>query len=1046
MRINRKQIVLATAAVAGLAQVGFAANTTWGASPADSFWNTANWDNAGPYTPVAGDSLFFGTSTVTNLTNNFTAGTSFGGLTFNPGASAFTLGGNSIALTGPITVNSGGGIAQTINLAITGAPSILLGSDGSTGNSLALNSDMSIGSLVVSSTGNATANALVIGTGRTVSIGGLFNVGIQNAADTLTRSELTVNGNGTLSVVNTSNLSLLVGRGKTANGATGTGGFGTLNLSGLSNFVYSTSTGTIGFGVGTRGSAIVTLANTFNSLTAPSLSMGVTGGGNANGNSTLNLGAGNNVLNIDNILIGGGKANALVQFAGATGSLTIAGAGGGTTTANITLGSGTSATNSGTPSALLLDGHQVNIQGATVIVGRLAGSTGGTAAAGTVTFDTGNFTVGSLQLATHSSGNNANGAIGAFTLGGAAANNSATGALTVNNQFLMINRTTAGTVATATFTINGGTATINTDISTVDTSPSSTRTAVINLNAGTLNMTGHAIGSAGLPITLNVDGGAFPAVLKNLGGAGLNGAGLNKSGGGILTLDGINTYNGPTIVSAGTLSPAAGAVVPSALIQVNSGAALNVSQMVGNSIAANQTLGGDGTVYGNATVAGTIAPGAPLGTLNFANNLSLTGGGSLSFELSDNPVGSNDHISITGALNLTGTTILKPTALTSYGAGTYNLMNYSSLGGAGTIVLQNLITRQTFALFVQPTQTVLNISGTAPANLVWTGNGTTNVWDHTATLWNNGGSADKFFDLDSVRFDNTGSSAPNINLVGALVPASMTVEGDLNDYVFSGSGSITTSALTKTGNRALTISNSGANSFGTVTIGGFGTFNLATSAANSMGPVTISDTTVNLSNSGALSTGTVQFNSSTVTIANTAPNSMGSVALNNTRVALVGSGGNTVTEMRVNGGSTLQIGNGVTAGLGNLTGPIFNDGSVVLSRPDNYTLSNAISGNGSIQKLGAGVATFSGANTYTGGTTISTGRVIVSNFSALGQVGSGSVNIAAGAQLDLAAIPTENAAGGFGAKEFFIIGDGPDGSGVIVNNGVRQQNAYQLLR
>jgi autotransporter-associated beta strand protein len=977
MRKNRKHIVVAAAAVAGLAQVGYAANATWGANPADSFWNTPNWDNAGPYTPVAGDSLFFGASTVTNLNNNFAPATTFSGLTFLPGAASFTLGGNSIALTGPITVNAGGN-TQTINFAVTGAPAILLGADGGTGNSLALSNDLAAGSLVVSSTGNTTANTLTIGTGRTLSVGGLFSVGIQNTADTLTRSELTVSGNGTLSVVNAGSFSLLVGLGKTANGAGGTGGFGTLNLGGLSNFVYSTTTGTIGFGVGTRGSAIVSLASTFNSLTAPSMSVGTTGGGNANGNSTINLGAGSNIFNVDSILIGGGKANALVQFAGGTGSLLIRGAAGGASTANITLGQASSATNSGTPSALLLDGHEVNVQGGTVIVGRLAGSAGGTASAGTINFDTGTFNANSLQLAAHASGTNPIVA-GTFTLGGASPNDTATGVLNVSTQFLLVNRTlgTSTGAANSAFVINGGTANINADMAIVDAATGGSRNTNLTLAAGTLNMMGHAIASAALPINnVNLPQGGQTARLYNLGGTGINGVGLSKSGDGTLILGGANTYTGQTLINNGTLILAAGSTLPNtSLIAPQSGAALDATQVAsGLTLAAGQTLGGGGTVYGNVNVgAATISPGSSAGTLTLNNNLNLTGGGTIALELSNSAGGGNDVININGALNLTGTTRLKLNALSGgFDTNPYTVMTYASRSGAGTLLAPGtgLITRQTFTLNVGATATTLTISGTPAANLVWAGNGTTQTWDHTATLWNGG--AEKFFDLDNVTFNDSGTESPDINLVGALVPASVTVDSGGKHYIFAGAGSLTTDVFTKNnGGGTLTIANTGANNFSSFTVNSgtviFTSSNTTTGATliNGDGRLQVGAGTT----SGALPAGPITNNGSVIF------NRSDTVILT---ANLTGTGG---TEVR---SGTLQIGNGSGGGALS-TGSITNNANLVINRgADNVTIASGLSGNGPIIKQGSGIVTLGAPGDSSGGITIAAGAVRIANASGAG--------------------------------------------------------------
>src|SRR5207244_560213 len=108
--------------------------------------------------------------------------------------------------------------------------------------------------------------------------------------------------------------------------------------------------------------------------------------------------------------------------------------------------------------------------------------------------------------------------------------------------------------------------------------------------------------------------------------------------------------------------------------------------------------------------------------------------------------------------------------------------------------------------------------------------------------------------------DDTGSASPNVNLSGSLVPASVTVTNDANDYTFSGTGSITTDVLTKNLSKNLTFANSGNNALGTVTVNG-----------------------------GALT--------------------------------FVNAGATTVNSLTTAGGTTLTIGNGTTAGAGNLSGP-----------------------------------------------------------------------------------------------------------------------------
>lgn len=77
---------------------------TWTGGGGNNYWtNAANW---GGTAPVSGDSLVFTGSTRLLTTNRFAAGTTFSNLTFDADAGAFTLNGNSFALTGSIINNS----------------------------------------------------------------------------------------------------------------------------------------------------------------------------------------------------------------------------------------------------------------------------------------------------------------------------------------------------------------------------------------------------------------------------------------------------------------------------------------------------------------------------------------------------------------------------------------------------------------------------------------------------------------------------------------------------------------------------------------------------------------------------------------------------------------------------------------------------------------------------------------------------------------------------------------------------------------------------
>ena len=168
--------------------------------------------------------------------------------------------------------------------------------------------------------------------------------------------------------------------------------------------------------------------------------------------------------------------------------------------------------------------------------------------------------------------------------------------------------------------------------------------------------------------------------------------GITKAGTGAsgrLILGGANTYSGNTTISTGTLAlGSTGSIANSPVISVGSGATFDVSSVAGFATGASQELGGSGTVTGAVAANGTISPGVAsvasgVGTISFANDLSLASGSILGFQLdgSDFTVGGavNDLITASGSLTLDG--VVNVTALNSFASATvgntWRLMNYS---------------------------------------------------------------------------------------------------------------------------------------------------------------------------------------------------------------------------------------------------------------------------------------------------------------------------------------------------------------------------------
>ncbi len=98
---------------------------------------------------------------------------------------------------------------------------------------------------------------------------------------------------------------------------------------------------------------------------------------------------------------------------------------------------------------------------------------------------------------------------------------------------------------------------------------------------------------------------------------------------------------------------------------------------------------------------------------------------------------------------------------------------------------------------------------------------------------------------------------------------------------------------------------------------------------------------------------------------------------------------------------TLQIGDDGTSGsvLGNIT----NMGALAFNRSDSVAYTGAISGSGTLTKLGAGMLTFTHAHTYSGPTTVSAGTLRLQNSIYSQGTIAGVVTVGSGGTLDLRA-------------------------------------------
>lgn len=613
----------------------------WTGGGASDFWSDAgNW--GGTPLPV-GDPLIFDGAQRLTPNNDTTAANAYAGITFNPGAGAFTITGNSITLAGDIASTSANPQVVNLPLILSGTRTVNLGA----------NSPLTLGGVIsgagfgltktgagtLSLTGTNTYTGVTTFSGGVVTFSTLGNGGVAGNLGQATNAaaNLVLDG-GTLKFVG--------GTAQTSNrGFTLTANGGTLDASPSAAIALNLN-GTAAMAFTGSGARTLTLTGSDFTPTAPTgqtlsaiIGDAVAGQPTSivkNGSSAWQL-AGNNTYSGGTIINAGRlRANTSVNAFG-TGPVTVAN--GAQAYLNQT------GTYNNPFSIAGLGIAETTTAPATGNFGALRLAANGVVVANTVTL-TGDARI-TARGATGAGATISGKITGGFGLEFGNAN--AANTLILSNPANDWSGNT--TISAATLRVGGagevipngpgkGNTTINGD-STLD--------AILDLNgqgetvnglssSGTLShvFVQNALASTNSTLTVgdNDQTATFGGVLRDNSGTGGTLA-LTKRGAGAQTLTGANTYSGATNVSAGSL-----------LINgSNAGAGLyTVSQ--------NALLGGTGSIAGSISADGILAPGAAsIESLDVTGNVTANSSGVLRIELNDADPQTVDRLNIAGNLS-----------------------------------------------------------------------------------------------------------------------------------------------------------------------------------------------------------------------------------------------------------------------------------------------------------------------------------------------------------------------------------------------------------
>lgn len=499
---------------------------------------------------------------------------------------------------------------------------------------------------------------------------------------------------------------------------------------------------------------------------------------------------------------------------------------------------------------------------------------------------------------------------------------------------------------------------------------------ILNLNNGGILELRYLVSTSGKG-TVNIDGGILRALGNNSNfisgfGAGdimlqgqgveidsnnynvainipLSGAGgLKKSGTGKLSLNGVSQYTGLTDVTAGTLMIGADSTASGASI---------ASDVTVRSAA---TLGGFGQINGSVNVenGGHLAPGNPGGTFTVNGNLTLAQGSNADFSFgapgpNASTPGQGHSVQVNGNLAINGA-ILNTIDAGSFGPGLYNLFNYTggltlANGGiippAGGYTIQNLTSTKQINLVSTAGMdiNIWNANGLASPSVMGGGNG---IWSVNNANWSNIDGSVTSLRQPSNAFVIFGGASGTVTIdSSAGTPSTLGIQFASDGYHLNGDALM----------------------FEAPSVGQLSEIRVGNSSPSSENWIAVIDNTLIGTGFNKTGAGTLVLNgvnlygdSTSISAGTLSVSSDANLGLTSAGINL--SGGT----LRITGTSFNNTARAFTVGAAG--------GAIEIADANNtLRVSQAITGNGSLTKLGSGTLAFAGANGYSGNTTIANG-------------------------------------------------------------------------